>query len=78
MNNTVIIPQKTATLAAAMLGEHATLLEKQGLTASASVARSLADYFAEEIALQQPQTLEQQIAVLTEVFGCGPDPDFNK
>lgn len=74
MKQTYSISQDSIHLALKFLREHAILLRSQHfyLPASSEVVDNIAAQIAEEVALQLPQTPEQQVAVLTEVFGCGP------
>lgn len=75
MRETYIISKAAANLAVKLLREHSSTLVSLKLPASAELAGTIADQIAEEIALQLPQTLEQQAKVLTEIFGCGPEDE---
>lgn len=72
---TFLIPAHLVDLAIRFLHEHAAVLQTQGLEASSHIVTSLSDELSECVALQVPQTPEQQAAVLTELFGCGPTDD---
>lgn len=59
------------------LREHAALLGKQNMKASADAVTDLAEELQVfELQSRPPQTLEEQIAVLTDVMGTGPEDEM--
>jgi DNA anti-recombination protein RmuC len=75
MKKTYEISTAAIDLAVKFLREHATQLVVLELDAAAEVVTSLVAQINEEVALQLPQTLEQQVAALTEALGCGPEDE---
>jgi len=78
MNKGIVISAQSVGLASDYLNEYAAILERQGQTTSAKLVHSIADHLTEEINLQQPQSLEEQIKAMTDIFGCGPEQEFNR
>lgn len=76
MKETFEISQPAVNLAVKFLRDHAFLVRTNHcLTASADVVNDIADQIEQEIALQIPQTLEEQTAALTEIMGVGPEDE---
>ena len=78
MSKGIVLDMKTAEVAHDFLLQHATQLDKMDLGFTAKLVRAVALRIHEQINLQHPQTLEEQVKTLTYIFGCGPEPDFNK
>jgi hypothetical protein len=70
------LPAYLVKAAVKFLHEHQTLLLRQRLSASAEIVEGLISQIENTVVLQTPQTVEQQVAVLTEVMGCGPDDEL--
>jgi hypothetical protein len=68
------LPAHLVRLAISFLTDHAYMLSS--IPASADVVRSLATRIQEQVDLQTPQTVEEQVAVLTQVMGCGPTDEL--
>jgi hypothetical protein len=66
------LPAYLVKAAVKFLHEHQTLLLQQRLSASAEIVEGLINRIEEQAALQTPQTVEEQVAVLTDVMKCGP------
>jgi hypothetical protein len=56
------------------LKDHAHVLSE--IPASANVVHGVVEAIQVIVDLQTPQTVEEQVAVLTEVMGCGPDDEL--
>ena len=70
------LPAHLVQSAIAFLKDHASKLESDHFPASAAVVEILVSKLQAEVDLQTPQTVAQQVAVLTAVMGCGPTDDF--
>ncbi len=70
--HTFALPAHYVDLAVRYLKEHAATLSRHGYDASSHAVVILAVEIEQCVALQVPQTPEEQARVLTEVFGCGP------
>ena len=75
MRETYTISKAAASLAVKLLREHSSTLVNLKLPASAELAGTIADQIAGEIALQGPQTVDQQIKALTDIMGVGPEDE---
>ena len=78
MSKGIVLDMKTAQVAHDFLLQHATQLDKMDLGFTGKLVRAVALRIQEQINLQTPQSFEEQVKAMTEIFGCGPEPDFNK
>jgi hypothetical protein len=69
---TIAVPAHLVDLAVLYLSEHAVILQQQKLEASSEMVRTLVAEIADIVSLQIPQTVEQQVAALTDIMGVGP------
>jgi len=75
MRETYTISKAAANLAVKLLREHSSTLVNLKLPAPAELAGTITDQIAGEIALQIPQTVDQQIKALTDIMGVGPEDE---
>jgi len=73
--HTFAIPAHYIDLIVRYLKEHAETLSRHGYEASAHSVAILAVEIEQCVALQTPQTPEEQARILTEVFGVGPETE---
>ncbi len=69
------IPGHLVDTAIRFLNEHCHVLVAQGFEASAHLVAKVSAEIQECVALQVPQTPDEQARILTEVFGCGPETE---
>jgi len=72
---TVSLPTHLVDLAVRYLIEHAAILQEQKFDASSQMGRGLAAEIADIMAVQIPQSVEQQIKALTDIMGVGPEDE---
>ena len=78
MANEIKISVELAEVILDNLQDHNNLLKRAGFRAAACGLSKLIGQLQGQIQLANPQTLQEQIELLTDVMGVGPEPEGNR